>query len=115
MGKRSRRVVCNSVLSYDTDMADDETTETETETETTETEETETVAPASDDEPPAWFKKHLEAEAAKKTTKTVTKPTKTTPPVKKAAPAAKTDTSEEPAKKKRSGVSRSWFGSRAEE
>lgn len=92
------------------------------EPEVEETEDSDTPeAPAqteSDDEPPAWFKKHLAEQAAK-----------TTPPVKKTAPAKKTapkpvkrtapvttETADDdkPEPKKRSGVSKRWFGNRAD-
>lgn len=94
----------------------DEAKPEETE-ETSEVEETVDVKP-EDDEPPAWFKSYLTKQeearqAAEK--KTVAKPTKTAPAKKQAPtkPAPVADTEETPARK-RGGVSRSWFGNRAD-
>lgn len=101
-------------------MADEPETETVETVETVTETETETVVPVADDEePPAWFKKHLAAEESKKTKTVAPKPTKTAAPAKKAAPVASPSASpastESEPKRKRSGASRVWFGSRADE
>lgn len=81
---------------------------------TPEPETTPVTEPVEDDEPPVWFKKHLAAqEAAKKPApvkKAAPSPRKTTPaPAKPDTPEPETSTP-----KKRTAVSRAWFGKRAE-
>lgn len=101
-------------------MADDDVEETEETGEETASEETEQND--ADDEPPGWFKKYLADQEAKKTPakKTAPRPTKKTAPAKKTAPPAVKDDDaddqgdDKPKPRKRTGVSRAWFGSRAE-
>ena len=102
-------------------MADDDTEETTESTETTTESSAGNDAPstqADDEEPPAWFKAHLAREEAKKTPKKTAapKPTRQTA-AKPGKPAVATETTddEKPAVRKKTRVSRAWFGARADE